>query len=43
MAKINGDGSITIAAGEASDINLCDGSDTVQDDYNDATDSYDIV
>ncbi|MBS29173.1 MAG: hypothetical protein CL566_09680 [Alphaproteobacteria bacterium] len=39
----NGDGSITFAAGETSDINLRDGSNTVQYTYNDATDSYGIV
>ncbi|MBO6783530.1 MAG: hypothetical protein JJ899_09720, partial [Alphaproteobacteria bacterium] len=39
----NGDGSVTFAAGEISDITLRDGSSTVVYAYNDATDSYDIT
>ena len=39
----NGDGSITFAAGEVSDINLRDGGSVIVYSYNDGTDTYDVV
>lgn len=39
----NGEGTITFAAGEISDINLRDGGSVIVYSYNDGTDTYDVV
>jgi len=41
--NLNGDGSITFASGEISDINLHGSESVVMYTYNDVTDTYDLV